>query len=1057
MNQPKERRDSSDRIAAVDREGGAPPLLAVGQDDPRVIQALDDYLAAQEAGQKPDRWVFLARHGEIAEALAKCLDGLEFVQKAAPQLDQQVVGTALSAITGELATTMPLGDFRIVREIGRGGMGVVYEAEQLSLGRRVALKVLPFAAALDARQLQRFKNEAQAAAHLHHTNIVPVFGVGCERGVHFYAMQYIEGQTLAQIIADLKLQKAGKDQAANGSSPADGDSKPTLTTGQGGEATRPSISLSRCFAASSFFRTVANLGLQAAEALEHAHQVGVVHRDIKPANLLVDGWGKLWITDFGLARFHADAGLTLSGDLLGTLRYMSPEQAVGKWVPGDHRTDIYSLGATLYEMLTLKPAFNGGNREELLAQIASAEPLRARQVNNAVPAELETIVRKAMEKKPEERYGAAKDLADDLRRFLEDKPILAKPPTLTLRAKKWSRRHKPVVMTAVIAVALILPLVIAGLVAAILLITREKNRTQEALKEAKANFETAEENRRRAEANFQNALIAVDQMVSRASEEQLAGVPQMDPFRRNILEDALHFLETVIQENSTDPAMPSKMAPAYFVRVAYIQAALGPPDQAQKAYQQALDLFARLQTRDPDTAAYHRNWLASNSSSLANSFRANPARHKEAQTLFRQAVDGWKKLIADFPENADYQAKLAQTRHDFAYFLWITDRIMEAEESYRLALAGYEQLATDNPNQVSYRISQARIHNSIGVLLETTGRPQDAEQAFRRALKIFEKDPTQQTQGERVRSQVHLALLLAQTGQFEEAEKVLRLLTRQAEDGGAKDPDGLALGYRHLAVVLAAVGQFEEAEQKLQKVIDIQKKLLAQTPSNASFRFNLAISHHYLGNLLRDTGRIALAEESYREALTQGDKLVASFPEKADYQLELARIQSDRGNCLTAAGRAGNAQEAYHKAKEGFQQALLLSPNRHDLPYQLARFLANCPDPQFRHAGRAVDLARKAVGRAPQAWYCWRTLGQAQYRFGNWKASVTALEKSMELYANGGNASDWFFLAMAHWQLGDQPHARQWFEQAVKWMDKYQPKNEELGRFRAEAEALTRP
>jgi hypothetical protein len=216
----------------------------LGQDDPRVVQALDDYLAAMEAGHKPDRGVFLARHAEVAEALA-------------PQLDQQVAdqGTALSAITGELAATTPLGDFRIIREIGRGGMGVVYEAEQLSLGRRVALKVLPFAAALDSRQLQRFKNEAQAAAHLHHTNIVPVFGVGCERGVHFYAMQYIEGQTLAQIVADLRLQKAdGKDRVATGchgdsllangslgraadnSLPATGDPDPALTTAVGAGA-----------------------------------------------------------------------------------------------------------------------------------------------------------------------------------------------------------------------------------------------------------------------------------------------------------------------------------------------------------------------------------------------------------------------------------------------------------------------------------------------------------------------------------------------------------------------------------------------------------------------------------------------------------------------------------------------------------------------------------------------------------------------------------------------------------------------------------------------------
>ena len=331
MNQRKEERGSKleDRGASVEdprsvdlRSSRCDPhsSAAVGQDDPRVIQALDDYLAALEAGQKPDRRVFLARHAEVAEALAKCLDGLEFVQQAAPHLDQQVAEqkSALSAITGELATTTPLGDFRIIREIGRGGMGVVYEAEQLSLGRRVALKVLPFAAALDSRQLQRFKNEAQAAAHLHHTNIVPVFGVGCERGVHFYAMQYIEGQTLAQVIADLKLQRTnGKDPASGNSLAALSKPDATWTTAQGEGETRPCVSQSPAFAASTFFRTVANLAWQTAEALDHAHQVGVVHRDIKPANLLVDNWGKLWITDFGLARVHADAGLTLSGDLLG--------------------------------------------------------------------------------------------------------------------------------------------------------------------------------------------------------------------------------------------------------------------------------------------------------------------------------------------------------------------------------------------------------------------------------------------------------------------------------------------------------------------------------------------------------------------------------------------------------------------------------------------------------------------------------------------------------------------------------------------------------------------
>ena len=205
-------------------------------------------------------------------------------------------------------------------------MGVVYEAEQLSLGRRVALKVLPFAAALDPRQLQRFQIEAQAAAQLHHTHIVPVFAVGCERGVHYYAMQFIEGRTLAEV-----------DRASCGRARRMPQAPPARRIGRPGRRPLdrrcprwpPSASIEPS-TRPAFFRDVAELGIQAAEALEHAHPLGVVHRDIKPANLLLDARGQLWVTDFGLARFHADAGLTITGDLLGTLRYMSPEQALGQ-------------------------------------------------------------------------------------------------------------------------------------------------------------------------------------------------------------------------------------------------------------------------------------------------------------------------------------------------------------------------------------------------------------------------------------------------------------------------------------------------------------------------------------------------------------------------------------------------------------------------------------------------------------------------------------------------------------------------------------------------------
>ncbi len=363
------------------------------------------------------------------------------------------------------AETGVLGDFRILGEIGRGGMGVVYEAEQISLGRRVALKVLPFAAALDPRQLQRFKVEAQAAAQLHHTHIVPIFSVGVERGVHYYAMQFIEGRTLAEVIRELRrLQGLAPNQEGSPAAdrhpagpaevPAPGRSDapesptqeaPAPIVANRAEAVesgpRPEIlSSGSSIRSRAFFQAAARLGIQAAEALEYAHSLGVVHRDIKPANLLLDARGQLWVTDFGLAQVQAEGGLnlTLTGDVLGTLRYMSPEQALGRRTLVNHRTDLYSLGVTLYELLTLHPAIEGTDRQEILRRIAFEETPGLRRHNPEVPRELETIVLKAIAKEPEGRYTTAQELADDLKRFLEHKPILARRPSLVERAAKWA-------------------------------------------------------------------------------------------------------------------------------------------------------------------------------------------------------------------------------------------------------------------------------------------------------------------------------------------------------------------------------------------------------------------------------------------------------------------------------------------------------------------------------------------------------------------------------------------------------------------------------------------
>ncbi len=216
----------------------------------------------------------------------------------------------------------------------------------------------------------------------------------------------------------------------------------------------------------AYFRTIAELGIQAAKALDYAHEQGVIHRDIKPANLLLDETGRLWITDFGLAQLESDAGMTMTGDLVGTLRYMSPEQALAKRVVVDHRTDIYSLGVTLYELLALRPAFDGADRQKLLKQIAFDDPTSLRKLNRQIPVELETIVNKAIRKNPTERYVTAHDLAEDLRSFLQNKPIKAKPPTRRERLAKWSRRHPAAIWATIF---ILLATTVASAVSAVLI------------------------------------------------------------------------------------------------------------------------------------------------------------------------------------------------------------------------------------------------------------------------------------------------------------------------------------------------------------------------------------------------------------------------------------------------------------------------------------------------------------------------------------------------------------------------------------------------------------
>ena len=299
---------------------------------------------------------------------------------------------------------------------------------------------------------------------------MPVYSIGCERGVHYFAMRYIEGQSLAEVLQAIPAYRASlveappnpseqASQLANlldqqhdehGTSGADAEANSSFDKLDTQPVVQAAVATDRVFDRPAYIQNVARLGIQAAEALAYAHERGILHRDVKPGNLLLDVHGDLWVADFGLARLEQDAGITITGDVLGTLRYMSPEQALGQRAVLDERADVYSLGVTLYEMLALRPAFSGRDRQEILRRIATEEPQPPRQIDPRIPRDLETIVLKAMSKEVAGRYQTAGQLADDLRRYLDHKPIQARRPTRAEQLVKWSRRHPAVVWATVL-------------------------------------------------------------------------------------------------------------------------------------------------------------------------------------------------------------------------------------------------------------------------------------------------------------------------------------------------------------------------------------------------------------------------------------------------------------------------------------------------------------------------------------------------------------------------------------------------------------------------------
>jgi tetratricopeptide (TPR) repeat protein/serine/threonine protein kinase len=866
--------------------------------DVRLAELIDEFTARLQAGEPLNLDACMREHPEHAERLEKLLPALRLLADASGPGNGRLVPGAVGDIPSP-PNLGELGDFRLVREIGRGAMGIVYEAVQISLGRPVALKVMPFAATLDHKQLQRFKNEAQAAAQLHHTNIVPVYFVGCERGVHFYAMQYVEGRNLADVIAELRGQA---DSARTTPQPSPSPLMECTVDAEAGRAVEPVLPASalqetgavaspttaRSVRDAAYFRKVTQLGIQAAEALDHAHQHAIVHRDIKPANLLVDATDRLWVTDFGLAQVQCDTRLTMTGDLVGTLRYMSPEQALAKRVVVDHRTDVYSLGATLYELLTLEPAFTGRDRQELLRQIAFEEPRPPRRIHRAIPLELETIVGKAMEKNPADRYATAQELADDLAHFLKDEPIRAKRPTLVLRARKWTRRHTAVVWSAVVCFML----GTAMLAGSIGWAARDRALQQEkAVAAVRTNLDEAwrlhqQGKRREAQAALHGAEMLLASAPSPGELRERCDRLRADLKMLNHLEELY-----VARRPDVDEQLDRQVA-----ALGYAEAftTYGLPILNVEPQEAAARIDASAIAKDLLAGLVAWTTFSSNEADRAK-LRAvsRLADHDPWRQRLREAAsvrdwDGMQRL-AEQPEVLDQPAQTivlianafiprdpaaaaallrrAHQRHPDNFWINLLlgralselkpPRLDEAIGFCRAALALHPQSPVVHINlgvvffhqgkfaealeecQEALRInpSSAAAHNNLGSLLEKQKNFVEAEAEFREAIHLKRGDAG---------AHYNLGMVLVEQNKPAEAEVELRTAI-QLEPNSPK-------AHSRLAEALADQHKFADAEEECQRALRLDA--------------NFANAHMMYGRILGQTGRPVQGEQATRKAIS---------------------------------------------------------------------------------------------------------------------------------------------------------------------------------------------
>ena len=781
-----------------------------------------------------------------------------------------------------------LSDFRIIREVGRGGMGVVFEAEQLSLRRRVALKVLPPRLADSVQYSRRFQREAVAAARLHHTNIIPVFSHGRYEDTCFFSMQFIDG--------------CGLDESL--------------------KHTRPPRQ--QCDLRGNWIR-IAEIGRQVASALQYAHEQGVLHRDIKPANLILDSSNIAWVADFGLSKTRDDDDLTADGGAVGTLRYMAPEQLNGNC---DERSDVYSLGLTLYELLTWQPAFNEPTRGELLWKISNQKPLAPRRVDPSIPRDLETIVLKAIASQPKDRYQSAGELEADLVRYLSGQTLNARRTNLREQLWRWSKRNPA---TAALTCATVLLLWLTALISVLAYdntndaLAREKRLHQTAkVAQLRADLE-----RKRAEMNFDMALSAFneirDDLAATHSRSTVATAldidnePQYSPSlsrgRAVMLRKLLRFYSEFASKNGESGDLKSLLISVHR-QVASIQGQLGQFDESEVAYAQAIELLESHSCPDEERVSCH----AAISNELGR-LHLSTGRLEDAHDLMSATIERLQTHRNQAPNSLQTQYELARSYQCLAELYHVRGDIRLWQDYADKAIANLSELAKLDPKSTAFRFQLACayrdtppfIRTADGLVRNVEGHEQ-ATVLLSRLGDEFPENLSYRYELSRLYARVHLwkpkRARGSDLGERELAviEKRLRRALSLARELVHAEPSVpmyshlLAQTQRKMAMLFERREVFVDAEKLASRAVFRLSQLATKSPNMPIYQDALATAKHVQGRILFRQGSLAYARVLIEESIALRKQFLAIAPNNRrsreqleDQLLDLSRIISAVG------------------------------------------------------------------------------------------------------------------------------------------------------------------